>query len=681
MSYNLPAYVTLVHPMYIDKSLCWDLYYLTEGSTDLNCIRIYNIELSFMLARLPGLNISQFTRFMEMYTKDNKNIHLTYRSDLRDASHFTFKYMREYAEMFSKDPFELKKLYDTLNTAILGHYERLELSELEPYDQLFYKNTETPFRYTSTSLNLKDSIYNLPTHYGVPLIGGIKINKLLLDRDYPQDHLPNIPLSNIKGLNANSKNSHTNDNIKKCFIQDENVDLKNNMTMLAYDIETYNPDGNLDPTIAENYIFAIGIGFFNLTSPVPNKKICLLSKSFSSATHVDNNSELYCKKTELYGHKALIVKGEYIPFTGGKVDHTFGDEPDPHVTLDPSKPTSEESIYIFTKDEADLLSTYITVLETTKPQVITGFNTFGFDDNYMWERMKRHHLEDDYLQQFSLYTLKGKYPEPSLFFEKWFYPFKPVFRQFDLKIDNEKRSDNKTIICPFVKNVDVYKLMLKEDPKRFTQYGKGNLDTMLAVYNIKNPFTGEALSKTGLKIHEMYRRWTHNENLHSIAQYCCQDAWITGTLLITRAKLSDLIEMATISNTQFHDSLYRADGTRVSNTLLHYAREENFALMDTPWEHRSSEKEHTRIGGKTYDTRTIVGGAVRNIHAGRQWFVVALDYSAMYPANKEACNVDSSSRVDEDMIKNPGKYGLKIVRALEVNDMYTKRERYYIKVK
>ena len=268
--------------------------------------------------------------------------------------------------------------------------------------------------------------------------------------------------------------------------------------------------------------------------------------------------------------------------------------------------------------------------------------------------------------------------------EFWFKPFLPGLKQFDLKIDNEKRSDNNSVRSWLVLTVDVYKLMLKEDPKRFTQYGRGNLNTMLDVYDVKNPYTMQPLSKTGLTIAEMYKRWLANENIYSIALYCCQDAWICGTLLIKRSKLADLIEMSGISNTMFADSLYRADGTRVANSILAYAYNEKFALMDTPFELRdkvSKDKNIVQFGGKKFDRRTIVGGAVRNVHAGRQWFIVALDYASMYPSSKEGSNLDSSSRIDDDIINNPDRYNMKIVKKLPINDIYGNREVIYLKKK
>ena len=675
---SIPIYITNVQPLLIDDSLIWDIYYLTSNSHELHCLRIFNIQLSFLVARLPSLSLSQFEKYMSQYTS---TLHTEIRNDLAESSYFNFGRNREYLEIFSKNPQTLLSIYNKLNSVLTTFYSRItDPSRLSPDDELFYRNTETPFRYTESTTRLSNTIYNLSTKYNIPLIGGAQLRTKYLTSNYPDDYLPNINPFNIHGLDAQTTSkwnySTVNANINNCLTKDESVDFKCNMRMLSYDIETYNPDGNLDPNIEDYYIFALGIGIFNLNDRKPLERLCIISKPFESIPkHVDSNHQLKCKYDTFYNYRSCIVYNEYV----SNDDENDDKQDDKQSDKTNDKPI-DKTTYIFTKNEKELLSAFIDILTEYKPQIITGFNTFGFDDNYIYTRMTLHSLDQEYLQTFTYYDILD--PTCSIQRNKWFTPFMPKFRQFTLKIDNEPKTDNNSVRAWLVLNVDVYKLMLKEDPKRFTQYGRGNLDSMLEAYSIKNPYSNSPLAKTGLKIPEMYRRWEHNENIYSIALYCCQDAWITGTLLISRSKLADLIEMSFISNTSLADSIYHADGTRVANSLLRYAYEEKFALMDTPFVNRheaSHDKNVITLGGKKYDHRTIVGGQVRNIHAGRQWFVVALDYSSMYPANKEATNVDSSSRVDSDMIMHPDKYGIKIVRRLDINDMYGKREIYYVK--
>ena len=656
---EIPIYITNVHPVLVNNEIIWDIFYLTENSKELHCLRIFNIKLSFLVARFPTIRLDQFERLMKNYVK---NLHTEIRTDLSDSSYFNLGRNREYMEIFSTSPSQLNEVYKSIFNDLSYFYKRIDPSKLTPDDKLFYENTETPFRFTSTTLSVSNSVYNLSTKYNIPLVGGARLNLSNLTQTFPSECLPTtIKQTHIKGLNAQFTKDWTyltvNDNINRTLTRDEKVDFKCNMTMMAYDIETYNDDGDLSPIPEKNYIFCIGMGIFNLNDQKPEKRICIISKDLDNKhpTSLDGSRTLECKRGSKYSHIKYDIKYEYNPAL--EDDYTE---------------------YIICNNELELLQTFIRCIHEYKPQIITGFNSFGFDDNYVYMRMKLHKLHEQYLQEFTYYPideLKGEF---------WFKQFMPELKQFDLKIDNEKRSDNTSIRSWLVLTVDVYKLMLKEDPKRFTQYGRGKLNDMLDVYDVKNPYTKQPLSKTGLTIAEMYRKWLANEDIYSIALYCCQDAWICGTLLIKRSKLADLIEMSGISNTTFADSLYRADGTRVANSILAYAYNEKFALMDTPFELRDKvgkDDNVVQFGGKKFDKRTIVGGAVRNVHAGRQWFIVALDYASMYPSSKEGSNLDSSSRISDDVIANPDFYGLNIVKKIDINDVYGNREIYYVKRK
>jgi DNA polymerase elongation subunit (family B) len=475
------------------------------------------------------------------------------------------------------------------------------------------------------------------------LIGGVIIKKENTTGDYPTDFYPSIAGKMI-GLDA-SINS-----IYNTIVKSDTLDFKQNMTLMSYDIETYTRS-NMNPNDKSNYIFAIGCGFFNLTNNIPRRSVCIVSKDFDK---LPENVEI--EKITLFDKKCykIIV---------------------PHQQTE-SKDIGE---YIITENEKELLKTFINVLKFERPQIITGFNTYGFDDEFVYKRMKLHKLDEEYLQTYSCYDLNVMKEE------SWFKQFAPKYEEeIPLKIDNNIKRDNKTVKAWSVITTDVYKLILKEDPKRFTQYGRGNLDTMLEVYKIKNPFTGAQLSKTDMKIQEMFRLWDNNEDIYRIALYCRQDAWVTGTLLINRSKLGDLIEMANFSHTLFSDSIYRADGVRVNNSTIAYAYSEKFALKDDPYKNRSKlmkGETEDKLGGKTYDPRNIMGGAVKNLQPGRHGFVVALDLSSAYPSAKEGSSIDSSSRIDEDIIKNPSKYGLKMLWKQEIVDMYGKREIFGIKIK
>ena len=87
----------------------------------------------------------------------------------------------------------------------------------------------------------------------------------------------------------------------------------------------------------------------------------------------------------------------------------------------------------------------------------------------------------------------------------------------------------------------------------------------------------------------------------------------------------------------------------------------------------------TRLGGKVNDTRTIIGGEVQSKAPGKELFVIALDFSAQYPAQTEANNISTNTRVDERIVRNPKRYGLECIKHKLIRDCYDNREVYWLK--
>ena len=78
-------YIFNVQPMLIDNKTVWDIFYVNEDSITINCIRIYNVELSLLLARLPGLHNWQFAQYIKLKLPDAK---IKYRNDLKESEFF-----------------------------------------------------------------------------------------------------------------------------------------------------------------------------------------------------------------------------------------------------------------------------------------------------------------------------------------------------------------------------------------------------------------------------------------------------------------------------------------------------------------------------------------------------------------------------------------------------------------
>lgn len=694
-------YIFNVQPLLIDDRLVWDVFYLVKDSTTIHCIRIFNIELSFIVERLPGLTGRQFQIYMKSKLPNAKRIE--FKKDLRECEYFYFERHRLYAEVFANSPVDLAVMLKTIKAELVYYYTRIDdefIKRMANCDKAFYECTETPVRESATTTSLTNSVYNLSTKYNIPLVGGCEVNTGYLTEEFPNECLPIMSCDrfNIHGLDFKY--------LTQCLKRNDKIDFKRNLRLLAYDIETYTRE-NLNPMVRANEIFCIGTGIFDITSETPLESYCFISKDFNDIT-IDEPDEsgptksvskvyriqdefkklksssssaptIYIGNKEYASqHNATNPNALYLEISRitafGRRAYSIKNE---YSSYKPPSQTSDTAIYVICRNEHDLLDAYIACLKKHKPQVTTGFNTYGFDDEFVYKRCLINNLEDNYLQCFSFYNLEEMKDC------RWYKPFAPTYRDnVRLKIDSNFYT-NKTVSAWNVLQTDIYKMILKDDAKRFTQQGFGNLNTMLRVYEVKNPFNKQALSKTDMGIQEMFDDWDKSHDIYRIALYCRQDAWITGTLMIHRAKLSDLMEIANTSFVSLRDAIFKADGHKVNMAIIAEAYSQGFANKDEPSDQRGdlvSGKSVVKLGGKHFDTRTIVGGCVRNLKPGLNFLVTAGDFSSMYPSQKEANMCDSSSRIPDIILQHPEWFNITVIDNKQITDMYGDREIRYLEV-
>lgn len=675
------------------ENVSFDIYFFTKDTTKLNVLRVTDIYVSFFVHRIPGWTINQTMRFIENTAKSIKgnDFIYEYRDDLRDSCYTILNAKPfEYVEIFSKSPALLKKLLAHLSTQLLGYYKYVDTSDLDAVDQVILRQTETPFRNTAHSTSFSDSVYWFSRTFSVPFVG---FNKIHLDkaRIYTGEYLrcDTNKVEKMYIISANDVDEHENKNVSEIFEQweaplDYNATEMNQIVIASYDIETYNPQQLPDFKNTKQYIFCIGIAFFHLQKSKPFVRFSLITKGLVSDESIADKIKLFdankdfTKDHELgeilesYECSAYIIQKEYSEDDPGTIYISLDSELDP------------------IKNEQDLVGLFIDLLNHYSPHLIAQFNGWGFDCQWINSRAIRDKdLERRYLQVFSTYMMSD-ISNPK---EKQYSNIVPKYRSFQVKIEGkvvmqkDDKKENFAVRAPVIQSLDVMKLLLKADPKRFSQNWK--LDYMLDSYHIKNPYNGKALSKSGLTIENMFKYWDADEKLYEIAFYCLQDSWICATMLIERSSIIDKLAMSTITYTSFEDSIYRADGHRVSCLNAYYGWWNGFAYMDEGYEHRirmkdenwklSDDEKLTGLGRKKFDCRVVIGGAVRNVHSRRCTGVVAADFSSMYPSQYRSGNVASCTHVDNEIIEQPEKFGLEVVKKVVINDMFRTRTVYFMK--
>lgn len=643
-------YILQSQPIIIDGVLCNDLIYIDKENIDspltneLKCIRIKNIIVNFLCARPPGMTLREFLDLAEdvkqKVESDTNPVEIKHVQKY-DSQLFTFENKLDYIEFSTNNPWELRKCYELLKTELIRYYHKLNPDSLKGFDKIFYNQTESPFRDVQFTTDINKINYYLSCNYSIPCVGPISIDvsALLRKTILPTEHLI---INRLHELDFKD--------IPKTFHKTESSDpsLYNSIKTMSYDIETYNKGViTLDPKDEKQPIICIGFAVFKFGDIKPLKRFCVISKDFS---------EEELKEFE------YTVDQTYINGVQAKL-----------YNIKDYKEANDNTSYIIVKDEPSILKVFIGWINKVKPYFISGFNNWTFDDKWVESKCEQYKLVNDINKSLNIY--KGTSKE---------YPI-TKFMSLSVKLDNEvikggpKSEKYVTWKNCFTVMHDTMFSALKEDPKRFSNRTRKNLDTMLEVYNILNPYDNSQLSKTGLSIITMFDYWQHDTHIYEIAKYCCQDAWITGTFAIKRNMYGDFIEMSNMTNTTTQDSVYKAVNVRVGNTIAKYAHDEDYALFDVPEKDTRNRRVKPLMGNKYYDKRTLIGGMVRNKRNGREKFIVALDFSSMYPSQKEGSNVDTSSRVDDSIIINPEEFNLTLLDKYFIEDMYGSRWFYTFK--
>ena len=707
MSSLKPIYI-LKHQSFFNEGMNHiDILFIDSSSTPdnisnkINILRIQNVRPEFYVLKFPKLSDEEFENLVFKYLQQyniNVETHIKY---LNDSQFFT-PYKNTYLQVIANNHFDAAKALESIRTLAASYYSILDPSTLTPYELLIYKNSETPFRNISCI-----SINNLPTFistkYDIPQLGGVILNLDFVedsgytDRDLlidsPRYHIYRMEYSDIEKAfftySSILKDSYFYSMFKIPFDKEGKKQMEkiykdgiaiadkftNNLKIIAYDIETYKPltDITWEKTNPKHEIITIGFSIFNLTDPRPIKRAAIIPRDFDLNEEVEISGE----KKKL---KDIIVKqknqktGELLDFTtcfdNLCKQYRFDD-----YRFKNSKNEIDYSVYYTTKNEKDMLLTFAFFIKQIQPFCIIGFNNWGFDDEWIQTKLKQYKIDNSFLGTLTPYNIDT--------FSKTNYAQIPTYSALQLKFDGEVQQKGKEKHSSWIQGLtafyDAMYCQYKEDTKRFNEGQSKKLENMLKVYGIQSPYTEsnandvETLAKSGLSYYEMFVSWQNHKQTFKIAHYCLQDAWITGVFAVRKNMISDKMEMSNITHTSFHESIIRADNVRVGNTIKYYAHLEGFAIYDSPDTNSRAYRLNTIFSSKFYDKRTVIGGAVKNKRNGREMDIVAVDFSSMYPSQKEGSNTDTSSRIDSIIIEHPEEFGLKLIKKYYLEDMYTNR--------
>lgn len=419
------------------------------------------------------------------------------------------------------------------------------------------------------------------------------------------------------------------------------------LRVMSYDIETYSSDEHSFPNFRkpDDVVYQIGCTFNYLQSSQPFKKILI---SLGTCDIFEESVEIICCKTE-----------------------------------------------------KDVLKTFIQVIHDMDPDVIAGYNTFGFDNEYMCERAKKHRMHKKFSQWGRLHDYQCKYTikdlsssalgqnilkfydtegrvqidlykaistDPSYKMER--YTLDYVSSQFyqgdinDINIDNNQENivfttktiDGlntgdyiKLIMVEKLSNIeDVYdiKFVIKKIDGKVVHVKRTNMiDPLPEELCNPNEYTYKwSLSKddiTHTDIFKYFKKDSYHRSL--IGKYCIQDCWLVSLLMEKLDVLLTRIAMSNVSKVPLIFIILRGQGIKCESQLFYYTSQENYFV-------RKIYPCHNR-GDTGYEGAMVIDP----IPGYYTQPIVTLDYASLYPSCMREMNISPDMLVTDDKYLNlPG---------------------------
>jgi DNA polymerase elongation subunit (family B) len=358
-------------------------------------------------------------------------------------------------------------------------------------------------------------------------------------------------------------------------------------------------------------------------------------------------------------------------------------------------PSTDESVkFISCRNEQDLLLKFQNTIHAENPDVIAGYNTFGFDDGYIAERCQYHRLElqlgredvTSYQREF-IKTEKKTFELASGKYE---------VRYFDLC---GRLPVDLLLVTRREQNLDSYKLdsvastFLRDKVTDVTQVDEtsveigtkstrglyvGNYVRFDVVTNTYNPYREGTkfkveqvnaksfivraespilldlsdidrtklewcFSKDDIKIEDMFASHSGTpEQRAEVARYCIQDCDLVCTLM---AKLDTLVNargMADVCRVPMDFIFLRGQGIKIFSAVVYNARKRDQIIM----------QQESMFGDTSYEGAIVLPPKI-GLYLDQP--IPVLDFNSLYPSNMIAFNISPDTLVYVKTFNTDGK--------------------------
>ena len=293
------------------------------------------------------------------------------------------------------------------------------------------------------------------------------------------------------------------------------------------------------------------------------------------------------------------------------------------------------------EDERGLLEAFAAHLRDVDPDMVTGYNIFGFDMRYLHERAGELRMADRFLA-----ALSRRADAPARFVEK--------------RLSSSALGDNVfwMIQMPGRVPVDLMKVVMRDH--KLESY---KLD------NVAFHFTGER--KRDVSPQDIFRlQEGSSADRAVIADYCVQDCELCNRLLEKLRVLINAVAMATTSHVPMSYIFLRGQGVKILSLVSYYCRKRGMLIRDLPkppreleadapdWmvrRHRLEEEAAAAFGPE--EEVEVQGAIVLEPDTGFYVDdpVAVCDYASLYPSSILSHELSPDSRVSDDRYRGlPG---------------------------
>jgi DNA polymerase delta subunit 1 len=266
--------------------------------------------------------------------------------------------------------------------------------------------------------------------------------------------------------------------------------------------------------------------------------------------------------------------------------------------------------------EKDMLEAFVSHLKKIDPDVITGWNIFGFDLEYLYNRMVINRCSD---------MVMGRLMDDDI----------------DLVIKNLSSNALGNNKLKIVKITGRYVFDMYQEIKREHKFESYSLN------NVSKILIGD--QKMDMPVSEIFKRYETGEGLEEVAEYCIKDTELPHAISEKLSLFQNLVEMAKACWVPLNFLSERGQQIKVFSQLAYTARELGFMIPTL------KNRDQTEGGYQ--------GATVLEAQTGAYYEpITALDFASLYPSIMCAHNLCYSTYVmDKKYMDLPGvtyeKYG------------------------